>query len=179
METLVLSTSYEAVGRVSWKRAITLLFEQKAEVVSAYEDRVVRSVSLALRMPSVVRLLRWLGRRKRGPQFSRQNVYARDRGRCQYCSVAVTRAEATWDHVVPRSRGGRTNWENIVIACVRCNHDKGGRTPTEARMTLRTQPVRPTRLALLGEMSWQPGMPPSWRAWLRDYNYWNGALESD
>jgi 5-methylcytosine-specific restriction endonuclease McrA len=106
-------------------------------------------------------------------------VFARDSGRCQYCQVKVSRFEATYDHVVPRAQGGKTTWENIVIACVSCNQKKGGRTPTQASMKLRTAPVRPKKLpeVLTITFTFQAGMPDSWRTWLRDVAYWNAELE--
>jgi len=181
METLVLNPSYQPVARISWQRAITLLFLGKVEIVEAYEDKTIRSVSFELQMPSVVRFFRLVTRRKPVIRFSRENVYARDSGRCQYCRTRVTRAEATYDHVVPRSQGGKTNWENIVIACVPCNQRKGGRTPVQAGMRLATTPVRPTKLpdVLRLTFSFQKGMPPSWKTWLRDLTYWHGSLEQE
>jgi 5-methylcytosine-specific restriction endonuclease McrA len=181
-QTLVLSNSFQPVSRVDWKRAITLLFADKVEVVSVYEDQVVRSVSLQLKMPSVVRFLRGAHFRRRGVKFSRENVYARDKRRCQYCGVIVARPDATYDHVMPRSRGGRTCWENIVIACLACNQHKAGRTPAEARMKLLSTPRKPERLPDTLELfsTWDKGnIPDAWRTWLRDYSYWNGALEED
>lgn len=181
METLVLNASYEPVARVPWQRAITLLFSGKVEVVEEYDNRTVRSVSFELKMPSVVRFLRYLKRRKPVVRFSRENVYARDEGRCQYCRRPVTRAEATYDHVVPRAQGGHTCWENIVISCVGCNQRKGGRTPEQARMALTKPPVKPSRLpdVLKITFTFQKGMPDSWKSWLRDLTYWHGSLDED
>jgi 5-methylcytosine-specific restriction endonuclease McrA len=181
METLVLSAAYEPVARVPWQRAIALVWEGKVEVVEEYEDRVIRSVTLELNMPAVIRFLRAVSGRRRSVKFSRQNVYARDRGRCQYCGEKVARPEATYDHVVPRAQGGRTHWGNVVIACVDCNQRKGGRTPAQARMELRSLPVKPTALpdTVRVTIGWQKGMPMVWRNWLRDYTYWNGELEHD
>src|SRR5262249_37242294 len=127
METLVLTASYEPVARVSWKRAVTLLFDGKVEVIEEYEDRFIRSVTLESKMPSVIRFLRVVRTRKKTPKFSRENVYARDNGRCQYCAKKVARSEATYDHVVLRALGGKTTWENVVICCVPCNQKKGAR----------------------------------------------------
>ncbi len=181
METLVLNATYEPIARIPWQRALTLLFSGKVEVVEEYDDRTIRSVTLELRMPSVVRFIRKLARSRTGIRFSRENVYARDHGRCQYCGRALSRQEATFDHVVPRAQGGGTGWNNIVIACVPCNQKKGGRTPEQARMALATRPARPTRLpeSLHVTFAYQPGMPPSWRAWLRDMTYWLGELDQD
>jgi 5-methylcytosine-specific restriction endonuclease McrA len=179
VETLVLSSSYEPLCRIPWQRAITLLFNGKVEVVDEYEDKTIRSVTFELKMPSVVRFLRLLKRIKPVVRFSRENVYARDGGKCQYCSRAVTRSEATYDHVVPRALGGKTGWDNIVIACVACNQKKGGRTPEQARMKLKATPVKPAKVpdAIRFTFTWDKGMPATWKNWLRDMTYWHGALD--
>ncbi len=181
METLVLSAGFEPVARVSWQRAVTLLWEGKVEVVEEYQDRVVRSVTFEIKIPAVIRFLRAVRGRKRALKFSRENVYVRDRRRCQYCGRIVPRPEATYDHVVPRSQGGKTLWENVVICCVPCNQRKGGRTPEQARMRILSTPHKPTALPdrLRVTFGWQPGMPILWRNWLRDFSYWNGELEND
>lgn len=179
METLVLNPGYEPVARVPWQRAITLLFLGKVEVIEEYGDRDVRSVSFVFKMPSVVRLLRALRGGRRVIRFSRENVYARDAGRCQYCDVRVGRPDATYDHVVPRAQGGGTTWTNIVIACLACNQRKGGRTPEQAGMKLRSVPVKPKKLPETFRITFvfHKGMPESWRGWLRDIAYWNTELD--
>jgi 5-methylcytosine-specific restriction endonuclease McrA len=181
MDTLVLSHAYVPVARVAWQRAVTLLFEGKVEVIEEYENRVVRSVTLEFKVPSIIRFLRKIRDRKRAVKFSRENVYARDKGACQYCGARVPRAEATYDHVTPRSHGGQTTWENVVICCVPCNQRKGGRTPAQAGMRLLSHPVKPKtlpdtiRLTFLLDKS----APPSWRQFFASYAYWNGELEHD
>lgn len=179
METLVLSPGYEPVARVHWQRAVTLLFMGKVEVVEEYEDKEVRAVTFAIKMPSVVRFLRAIRSRRKAIKFSRENVYARDSGKCQYCAQPVPRHEATYDHVVPRAQGGQTTWENVVICCVPCNQQKGGRTPAQAGMHLRSTPVRPKKLPDMRiTIVWRKGMPESWKSWVRDFQYWNGELEN-
>lgn len=180
METLALDRTYTPVGRISWQRAITLLFQNKVEIVETYEDREVRSVTVAFKMPSVVRFLTALRSRNKAVKFSRENVYARDRGRCAYCDQKVPRCDATYDHVVPRAQGGQTTWTNVVIACVPCNQQKGGRTPEQARMHLRVQPARPKKLSsdLRLTLTWRKDMPDGWKTWLRDAVYWHGELEA-
>lgn len=180
-ETLILNSIWQPVARVSWQRAITLLFLGKVEVIEEYEDQTIRSVSFEVKMPSVVRFLKMLRHRKPVVRFSRENVFARDHGECQYCHTKLSRAEATYDHVQPKSRGGGTNWENIVIACVKCNQKKGGRTPTEAKMKLKVAPVKPARLpeGVRFTFTFQKGMPISWQNWLRDMTYWHGSLDED
>ncbi len=179
-ETLVLSPSYEYVGRVSWDRAITLLFLGKVEVLEEYEDRDIRSVTFSIKMPSVIRFLQAIRGKRRAVKFSRENIYARDQGRCQYCWRKVTRDEFTYDHVNPRAAGGKTTWENVVASCMQCNQDKKNRTPAEAGMRLRTTPVRPKRLPDVRiTLVWRKGMPESWKSWVRDFIYWNGELDND
>lgn len=179
METLVLSAAYEPVARVSWQRALLLVFTHKVEVLEEYDDRLVRSVAFELRMPAVVRFLRFVRRKKMGVKFSRENVYARDHGQCQYCGRKVARDEATYDHVVPRAQKGVTSWDNVVIACVPCNQRKGGRTPDQANMKLLSTPVKPKRLPDSARVmfQWSAGMPAPWKNWLRDVTYWHGALD--
>ncbi|MEW5850019.1 MAG: HNH endonuclease [Myxococcota bacterium] len=184
-ETLVLDPGWMPVGRVDWRRAITLLWEGKVEVVEEYQDKVVRSVTLEIKVPAVIRFLRGIRHGKRAIKFSRENVYMRDRGRCQYCGNTVPRPLATYDHVTPRVQGGHTRWENVVIACAPCNQRKGGRTPTQAGMRLLSTPVKPKRLpdGMRLTFTFQHGMPESWRAYLRDAlvsaQYWHGELEQD
>ena len=181
METLVLSQSYEPVARVSWQRAMTLFFEGKVEVVEEYTDRQIRTVSLTFNVPAVIRFLKGIRGRKRAVKFSRENVYTRDHGKCQYCSSKVTRAEATYDHVMPRAQGGKTDWNNIVICCVPCNQKKGGRTPQQAKMTLMSIPVKPTKLpdkyTLTIRVENGKSIPEQWKAWIASVEYWNGELE--
>lgn len=180
METLVLSPGYEPLARVHWQRAVTLLFMGKVEVVEEYEDKEVHSVTFSIKMPSIVRFLGAIRGRKKAVKFSRENVYARDKGQCQYCGVRVPRTELTYDHVIPRAQGGTTVWENIVICCVSCNQRKGGKTPAQAGMRLRATPVRPKKLPDMRlTIVWRRGMPDSWRSFMRDYGYWNGELEQE
>jgi 5-methylcytosine-specific restriction endonuclease McrA len=179
MECLVLSPSFMPMAKVPWQRAVTLYFKNLVEVVE-HHDAVIRSVTLELKVPSVVRFIRGSKPRRKAIKFSRENVYARDAGRCQYCSRPCDRSEATYDHVIPRAQGGGTHWDNIVIACVPCNQKKGGRTPEQAGMHLRTVPVKPKKLpdTMRFCMTYQKGMPLSWRQWLQvDLPYWHGALE--
>lgn len=177
MDTLVLDQSYLPVARIHWQRAVTLLCLGKVEVVDEYADKDIRSVTFSIKMPSVVRFITQMRRKKRAVKFSRENVYTRDHGKCQYCGESVPRPEATYDHVTPRAAGGKTTWENIVICCVPCNQKKGGRTPQQAGMKLRSRPVKPKKLPdIRVTVMWKPGMPESWRAWVRDYQYWNSEL---
>jgi 5-methylcytosine-specific restriction endonuclease McrA len=172
--TLLLTQGYEPVRVISWQRAISLLTVGKVEVLEEY-DGVVRSSTVALRIPSVVRLHRGFRRFRKPTRFSRVNIYARDDYACQYCGAHKRAVELTFDHVVPRSQGGKTTWTNIVTACQRCNLDKGARTPAQAGMVLRRPPFQPRDVpAVTVEVSAR-SVPDAWR----DYLYWTGELEQD
>jgi len=179
-DCLLLDQSYQPIGRVDWQAAVTHLFTDEVEVVETH-DAAVRSVTLEVKLPAVLRFVRRVTSRKRQVKFSRENVWARDKGRCQYCGQVVHRDDFTYDHVVPRAQGGHTTWTNVVVACGPCNQKKGGRTPQQAAMSLRAEPVKPSKLpdAMRFCLTWSPGMPPAWKAWLRDISYWHGALEQD
>ena len=128
--TLLLNASYEPLKVVPWRKAVTLWCQGKVEIISVY-DREIRSVSISFKLPSVIRLLRYVRIRRRFDYvpFSRANIYARDEYSCQYCGETLPATELTFDHVVPVAQGGRKDWENIVTCCVSCNREKGGRTP--------------------------------------------------
>jgi 5-methylcytosine-specific restriction endonuclease McrA len=180
METLVLDTAYVPVARVHWQRAVTLLFMGKVEVVEEYEDKDIKSVTFSIKMPSIIRFLRARKSKRVAIKFSRENVFARDHGKCQYCGKKLSRPEATYDHVIPRAQGGATTWENVVICCVPCNRFKGCRTPAQAGMRLLSTPARPKKLPdhVRITVTWRKGDPETWLTWLASYSYWNDELES-
>lgn len=172
MQTLVLTQSYQPHRVVSWQKAITMFFDGKVEVLSEY-DEDIRSVSITVKMPAVVRLVRHVRHARRGVKFSRANVLARDGLACQYCGRSAPSRELTFDHVVPRSQGGRTTWENIVTACARCNSQKGGRTPEQAGMKLRKAPTRPKELPFVHvRLDYGRGIPEAWQSWM----WWQSEL---
>jgi 5-methylcytosine-specific restriction endonuclease McrA len=172
--TLLLTRGYEPIQVISWQRAITLVALDKVEVVEEY-DAEIRAVSLMVRVPAVVRLLKTFRRHAKPVKFSRVNIYARDGHRCQYCGVTCSVSELTYDHVIPRSRGGRTVWENIVSACYACNRRKANRTPAEAGMKLRAAPVRPSWMPAVQIRVSARSVPDAWR----DYVYWTGEIDNE
>jgi 5-methylcytosine-specific restriction endonuclease McrA len=172
--TLVLSQSYEPINIVSWKQAITLLFLGKAEVIEEY-DRNIKTTSIVIKIPSVVRLLAAFRRHKKPVKFSRINIYGRDKYTCQYCGVRHSIGDLTYDHVVPRAQGGKTMWTNIVTCCEDCNRRKANRTPEQAGMRLLKAPVQPTASPVLVVAVSRESVPDAWR----DYLYWTSELESD
>ncbi|NLT72984.1 MAG: HNH endonuclease [Chloroflexi bacterium] len=146
---LVLNATYEPLSVVSLRRAIVLLLKDKAEVIEAAQSRI-RAESMSLPMPLVIRLVYFVRVPHRaGVPLTRRAVFVRDDGVCQYCGARPPRAEMTVDHVLPRVKGGITDWENVVCACQRCNTRKGSRTPEEANMPLRRPPFRPQYCAVV------------------------------
>jgi 5-methylcytosine-specific restriction endonuclease McrA len=164
-QVLLLNASFEPLNVINWKRALKLVFLEKVEVLEVSE-REVHSATHSLRVPAVVRLLRFVGFQKRDVKFSRQNIYARDKFRCQYCGEKLPPRELTCDHVIPRSRGGRTTWTNIVTCCRPCNRRKGGRTPAEAGFRLLRKPMRPSWVLGFHARFTLHQPPPSWRGYL-------------
>ena len=138
---LVLNRSYEPLHICSGRRAITMILCGRAEAVEENGLRV-RSYTLSLLLPSVIRLQRYIHLPRRGEvAFSKRNVSRRDNHTCQYCGRQGK--GLTIDHVIPRSRGGDTSWENVVAACQSCNSRKGNRTPAESGFRLIRRPHRP------------------------------------
>lgn len=166
--TLLLNATYEPLQVVSWKRAIRMLFQEKVEVVEHY-SREVRSVSMALPVPSVIRLLYYVRVRRQHARikFSRANLFARDRFQCQYCGIRRPFSELTYDHVVPVAQGGRKTWENIVTSCVPCNRRKRDRLPHEADMKLRSRPTVPRGFPAKAQlMLARIQAPESWKTYI-------------
>ena len=173
-QTLLLNATYEPLKVVHWQKAVTLWCQGKVEIVAVH-DREVRAVSFSFKLPSVIRLLRYVRIKKRFDYvpFSRANIYARDGYACQYCAQSFPTQELTFDHVVPVSQGGRKDWENIVTCCVSCNRRKGGRTPAEAGIRLIRPPRRPDSAPAIRITIGLRSAPDSWR----DYLYWNLELD--
>ena len=162
--------SYYPLSLWSWQDAVKAVFMDRVNIVSEY-DRVVRSPSFEFRLPSVVSLKTFI-KPARYPAFTRFNVFLRDRFSCQYCG---DRSDLTFDHLVPRSKGGHTTWENVVTACAPCNLRKGGKHASEARMSPFARPIRPTVQELHSNGR---HFPPNYlhHSW-QDYIFWDAELE--
>jgi len=199
---LVLNRNYMAVHVTTVKRAFCLLFKEAAEVItfddsntmSSYDiqdwmelsalrrefgeddddGEYVRTVSLAIRVPRIVRLLFYDRLPRQEVKFNRRNIFARDGNVCQYCGRRRPTSELSLDHVVPRSMGGQATWQNIVCCCTECNAKKGGRTPAQAHMRLIQKPYRPRRSPLL-HVKIRSDKYKSWRHFV-DEAYWSVTL---
>jgi 5-methylcytosine-specific restriction endonuclease McrA len=165
--------SYFPLSLWPWQEAIKAVVSDRVNVVSQY-DRVIHSPSCELKLPSVIALKEYVSQERR-PAFTRFNVFLRDRFACQYCGDALPAHELTFDHVVPRSRGGRTTWENVVSACAPCNLRKGGRMPEKAGLLPRRTPRQPSvwELQESGRAFPPNFLHDSWR----DFLYWDTELD--
>jgi len=198
---LVLNKLFMAVHVISVRRSFVLLCKELAEVVSledgqfnsynfdswrevsAYrlknfqqeEDDWVRTASTQIQVPRVIRLLSYERMPKHTVKFNRRNIFARDNNQCQYCGKKFSTQDLSLDHILPRSQGGVSSWENIVCACIRCNVRKGGRTPKQAHMTLIRKPEKPKRSPMLN-LKLTHKKYQSWKTFL-DNAYWSVELK--
>ena len=165
--------SYYPLSLWSWQEAIKAVVAERVNVVSVY-NRTVHSPSSEMSLPSVISLKEYIPTSRR-PAFTRFNVFLRDRFACQYCGEALPTHDLTFDHVIPRSRGGRTTWDNVVTACSPCNLVKGNHMPHKAHMFPLVRPTEPTSF-LLQEHG--RAFPPNYlhESW-RDFLYWDSELE--
>ncbi len=192
-KVLMLNRSYLPIHVTSVRRAFSLLYQGLARAVNeqyqtfdfaswsdlsvSLHDECVGLVSRGIRVPRVILLVSYDRVPKRQVRFSRFNIYARDDNTCQYCGRQFPRFELNLDHVIPRSKGGTSTWENVVCSCQSCNRRKGGRSPQEAKITLLRKPYKP---------KWTPFMQQTfslarYREWLPfvnmiDASYWNAEL---
>lgn len=191
---LVLNRLYMPVNIITAKRAFCMLtagiahvldhehrvfdFKNWAELSSAIHDETVGLVGRVIRVPRVILLATYDRFPKRTVRFSRMNIMLRDGYACQYCRKQFKRSELNIDHVVPRSRGGLTTWENVVTSCHACNRKKGGCTPNEARMKLLKTPSKP-RVTPFIDMISIPRTYEEWKPFFNvvDFSYWNVELE--
>jgi 5-methylcytosine-specific restriction endonuclease McrA len=167
-KVLFLNASYEALGTVNVPRAVRLVWKGSAEMVELDGARVLRSQHFVFPVPSVVRLIAYIDVRGRQGRAStkRTQILIRDRYRCQYCGASGTGFDLTIDHIIPRSRGGRTVPENLCAACFLCNQRKGDRTPEEARMPPLTNPTALTYGIERAELCHAAESRPEWRKYL-------------
>ena len=167
-KVLLLNASYEALGIVNIPRAVRLVWKGSAQVVELDGDRVLRSQHFVFPSPSVIRLTEYIDVRGRQGRAAtrRTRILIRDGYRCQYCGLKDTGFNLTIDHIIPRSRGGRTAPENLCAACVGCNQRKGNRTPEEARMPLLSNPSALTYGLERVALCCAANSRPEWRRYL-------------
>jgi 5-methylcytosine-specific restriction endonuclease McrA len=198
---LVLNKMFMAVHVISVRRAFILLCKELAEVVAmedgqfatysfdswrevsefrakhfrAEEDDWVRTSNSEIQAPRVIRLTNYDKLPKHTVKFNRRNIFARDNNQCQYCGKKFSTSDLSLDHIVPRSQGGESSWENVVCACIDCNVRKGGRTPKQAHMGLIRKPEKPKRSPMLN-LKLTSKKYQSWKTFL-DNAYWSVELK--
>lgn len=158
---LLLNQDYSPLTICSMERAFILVFLKKAELLTEVEDAALHTVTHAYPMPAVIRLFRYIHLPYRGVVLTRQNVFKRDHFSCQYCG---TNKNLTLDHVIPRSKGGKTSWGNLVTACKHCNTTKGDRSPEDVGLILQSKPHKPTYMMFLRDYS--GAMRKEWKPFL-------------
>ncbi len=191
--TLVLNKYWVAITTTTVRKALCLLYTDAAHAISpdTYESfdfdswsdlsvpqggLAVRSISIEIRAPEIIKLRSFDGFPKKQVPFTRKNIYRRDNFTCQYCGAQPGSAELSIDHVVPVSRGGRSTWTNCVLACLRCNKKKGNRTPEEAGLRMLQRPVQPPWNPILSIPLYKKR--ESWDKFI-SHAYWNVELQED
>jgi len=177
---LVLNADYRPLNYFplslwSWQDAIKAVCLERVTIISEYEQSI-SSPTTVINLPSVIALKEYVPQ-NRNPAFTRFNVFLRDRFSCQYCGNGFSASDLTFDHVVPRSKGGRTNWTNVVAACSPCNLRKGNKLPGQCNMHPLLRPSAPNMWQLQENGR---AFPPNYlhESW-RDYLYWDSELQSD
>jgi 5-methylcytosine-specific restriction endonuclease McrA len=189
---LVLNRNWQPVNVATVARALVLLWNESARVVDPADyqlytwadwtrlapradEPVIRTIRQRLRVPEVIALTAYDRLPTAAVTFSRRNIFKRDHFTCQYCAVQPGPEELTIDHVLPRSQGGKSTWENVVCCCLDCNVRKGGRTPDQARMKLAAPPKKPRRSPII-TMKLTNARYASWKEFL-DQAYWSVELK--
>jgi 5-methylcytosine-specific restriction endonuclease McrA len=202
---LVLNKYYQAIRVVNVRRAFAMLCKEMAEVVHIETDAAgqskwqnldftgwqelsclkaefepdgfdwIHTVRFQIAVPRIIRLLGYEKLPRQDVKFNRRNIYARDSNRCQYCGRKYPTTELSLDHIVPKSQGGKSSWENICCCCVKCNVKKGGRTPVQAHMHLISKPVKPKRSPVIN-IRLADERYRSWKQFL-DTAYWTVELK--
>ncbi len=197
---LLLNKHYMAIRIINVRRAISLLYQDQAEVIDCQSGTYgsydfqnwcqisqvkynfepdthdwISTVDYYLAVPQVIRLLVYDRLPKRNVKLNRRNIFARDSNRCQYCGKKPLMSELSLDHVTPKRLGGKSTWENLVCSCTNCNSKKGGRTPAQARMKLIKQPVKPKRNPVI-HLHLSNSRYESWKNFLNEA-YWSVELQ--
>lgn len=189
---LVLNRLYQPINVISLRRAIVMFYQGLASAVTPEfqtfdfdswaslsvavdEERLGLVDGAGMRVPRVILVRRCDWVPQRNVKFNRASIFARDKNRCQYCARTLPRHELNLDHVVPRSQGGRTTWENVVCSCIQCNRVKGGCTPVQAGMRLIRQPFKPA-WSPIGNVPVPMGIHRDWAPFLVSTAYWNVEL---
>ena len=163
---LLLNSTYEPIKILNWKRAVTLYFKGKVEVLSDYQIPI-RAENFIFQLPSVIKLINYVRINYFSKvKFSKNNIFLRDGYRCAYCGNIFNRNELTLDHIVPSSKGGKKSWQNIITACKKCNNKKGNNTPEQAGMKLHYNAKKPSSIPHTSFIHNLKNVPRDWKPYL-------------
>lgn len=163
---LLLNASDEVITVINWRKAVQLLFSGKAEKPHGHEEyHEIPTVEGVYFLPTAIVLARYVKIPYKSARLTRGNIAKRDNNTCQYCSKVLKPSEQTIDHVIPKSKGGDHKWNNVALACIRCNMDKADRTPEQAGMKLLKSPKIPTKSVLVFDI-YNKSSLPGWEKWL-------------
>ena len=180
-DCLKLDMNWQPVGFCTWDNAVKLVYEDRAKVVKEDEGgKVLHSPSFTMGMPRVIVVRNaWTRRKKQTVPCTRRNLLVRDNATCQYCGHVVRTSEYTIDHITPVCQGGKSTWDNLAIACMPCNKEKGGRTPAQAGMALLSKPYtpKPTDPRFNFKLHVHK-MRPEWKEW-ESWLYWNAVIDKE
>ena len=197
-DVLVLNKGFLAIHTMSWQNALSLVYQGHAEAVDqdyrtynfddwhelskvmhAHPGGFVQTVNARIAVPDVIRLTRYEDYPEDKVKFTRRNIYEHYKHKCSYCGHKFPTSNLNLDHVIPRSKGGKTTWDNIVLSCIPCNMVKGSRTLAEAKMRLLVKPGRPEPRGHINTLLRLPfKMKVSWRRFI-DKRYWDGDIQED
>lgn len=169
MRVLALSSNYEPIGTIDWKKAVGLVFLDKVTVLDQYSD-VIKSINFSMNIPSVIVFKHGKYAKIKSVRFSRKNIWLRDEGCCQYCHKEVEIKGFTIDHVIPKSKGGKSVWDNVVVSCYNCNQKKGEKSLAECSYKLHKFPRKPASLPYIDEIVGffeENYIHESWKFWLQ------------
>lgn len=168
-DTLILDSSYQVIGSIPWRRAVGKWVAGKVEIIVAYTDRFIKTASGQVPMPAVVRYVGKVIKKyyNRMVRFNKRNIMKRDQNKCCYCGVTLTRKSHEFEHIVPKSKGGKTDWKNIVSSCRSCNRLKGDKPLHLSGLELRRKPYVPKWLPESEEAKLRrQGYPEDWKPFL-------------
>lgn len=164
--TLVLRNNFTPFRIVTWRKAVEQWYKGSAEIIAEYPDEI-RSSSFAMKRPAVIRLLKKYKEQTRAIKFNKRNIWLRDNQKCAYCLVHLPLHNVTFDHFpIPKSKGGKTNWDNIVSSCSKCNQKRGNRAPELSGMKCHIVPHKPKELPNNYRLFYTPEMPEEWMPYL-------------
>ncbi len=167
MRVLLLNSSYEPLKIVSWKKAVILIYKEKAQLLEEYDNLLIRSPNLVLKAPSVIRLYYYVNINKyKILRFSKENIFFRDNYTCAYCGNKFNKSQLTLDHIIPYSKGGRKTWTNIVTACNYCNNKKGSYNLDQVNFRLLNKPFKPSENSYIAFHNKFHTIPVQWRNYL-------------